>query len=397
MRYVEKVLATRIRILCTVLCDKTDFSESRGSFVSMEDTYRQALYDLLAVPYVSTAVRDACLDSKLVRKTGNISERLNILRELTSLCTFIDAELGASVPVYCNDTLYDLTEAIDQASFLGHSEPVRCLQIYNGILYSGSIDASIRVWDVDEVTQIGVMKGHSQTVNCLAFHEDRVYSGSKDSTIIVWDVKTVSLISTLRGHTSSVYCLAVDPIPERLYSGSSDRTIRQWDMKTLTEMRILKGHTYTINCLAVVSHNNGKSSLISGSSDRTLRVWSTTSGSEEQRLECGTGTYSAHCVAQYKDKIFTSSDNIIRVWSANTFELIDVLEGHTETVWCLAIAGNKLFSGSFDDTVQMWNMDDLARVRVLSGHTDSLCGIAVYSGRLYSGSGEKDIRETLLA
>lgn len=58
----------------------------------------------------------------------------------------------------------------------------------------------------------------------------------------------------------------------------------------------------------------------------------------------------------------------------------------------LAIAGDKLFSGSYDYTVKVWNLDTLTRMKTLEGHTDAVRALSVADGRLFSGSYDSTVR-----
>ena len=44
-----------------------------------------------------------------------------------------------------------------------------------------------------------------------------------------------------------------------------------------------------------------------------------------------------------------------------------VLEDHARPVLSLAVAGSKLFSGSYDYTIKVWSMDTLQRLKTLTG------------------------------
>jgi F-box/WD-40 domain protein 7 len=46
-----------------------------------------------------------------------------------------------------------------------------------------------------------------------------------------------------------------------------------------------------------------------------------------------------------------------------------VLEDHTRPVLSLAIADNKLFSGSYDYHIKVWSLDTLQRLKTLTGVT----------------------------
>ena len=48
-------------------------------------------------------------------------------------------------------------------------------------------------------------------------------------------------------------------------------------------------------------------------------------------------------------------------------QCLQVLEDHSRPVLSLAIAGDKLFSGSYDYTIKVWSLDTLQRLKTLTG------------------------------
>ncbi|KIN94405.1 hypothetical protein M404DRAFT_939931, partial [Pisolithus tinctorius Marx 270] len=78
-------------------------------------------------------------------------------------------------------------------------------------IVSGSLDKTVRVWDVEGGAQIGgPLEGHRDVVvNLVAFSPDgkRIVSGSGDMAVRVWDVGGVQIGNPLEGHTSRAYQL----------------------------------------------------------------------------------------------------------------------------------------------------------------------------------------------
>jgi len=72
-------------------------------------------------------------------------------------------------------------------------------------------------------------------IYALAFSPDgtRLASGSLDHTIRIWDVATGEGRATLTGHAGRVMAVTFSPDGKSLASGSWDETIRLWEVKRL--------------------------------------------------------------------------------------------------------------------------------------------------------------------
>ncbi|KIS66794.1 uncharacterized protein UMAG_10852 [Mycosarcoma maydis] len=92
-------------------------------------------------------------------------------------------------------------------------------------------------------------------------------SGSLDNTLKIWDVRTGRCIRTLFGHVEGVWSLDVDKL--RIASASHDRTIKIWDRDTGYCQNTLVGHKGAVTC---VSLSDDK--IVSGSDDGDIKVWS---------------------------------------------------------------------------------------------------------------------------
>ncbi|TFY54899.1 hypothetical protein EVG20_g9520 [Dentipellis fragilis] len=92
-------------------------------------------------------------------------------------------------------------------------------------------------------------------------------SGSLDNTIKLWDVDTGKTMRTLFGHIEGVWAVASDKM--RLVSGSHDRTIKLWSLEEGRCMTTLVGHMGAVTCLAL-----GEDKIVSGSDDGDIRIWS---------------------------------------------------------------------------------------------------------------------------
>lgn len=93
-----------------------------------------------------------------------------------------------------------------------------------------------------------------------------VISGSLDNTIKQWNVETGECKRTLFGHVEGVWAVDMDKL--RIVSASHDRTIKVWD-HTGQCKHTLVGHRGAVTSIAL-----GDDKIISGSDDSTIRIWS---------------------------------------------------------------------------------------------------------------------------
>jgi WD40 repeat protein len=124
------------------------------------------------------------------------------------------------------------------------------------VLASGSLDGTVRVWDVRNERTFVVLDAkanRSERVSAVAFSPDgtilassanhittsyKISGGdSKAATsftgeVQLWDTSTGRKRATLEGHTEDVLALAFSPDGQALASGASDDSVKLWEVKT---------------------------------------------------------------------------------------------------------------------------------------------------------------------
>jgi WD40 repeat protein len=257
------------------------------------------------------------------------------------------------------------------------------------LLASGGEDTVIRLWNLKK-TQLtderlnpipsGILKGHTLKVNCLAFSPDGsiLASGSVDGTMRLWDVKSGQEKARLKAHmigddAYSVSSVAFSSDGKLLASGGYDLTVKLWDVSTGKQLSTLHA-AHAVNSIAF--SGDGKL-LASGGMDRMqmgrIKLWNVATGKPVAALEGHTAqdeiigelklndSREVTCVAfACDDKTLgsASADKTIKLWDVGTSKLQATLRGHQARVSCVAFSPDgMLISGGWDGAVILWDVN----------------------------------------
>ncbi|EAW13166.1 WD repeat-containing protein [Aspergillus clavatus NRRL 1] len=254
----------------------------------------------------------------------------------TDMVTAIDFDypFGTMVSAALDDTVrvWDLNTGRCMGFLEGHNASVRCLQVEDNIVATGSMDASVKLWDLSrartvprdnrvgrpdeedeeddgtdafsilsattlEDCYVFSLDAHVDEVTALHFRGDTLISGSADKTLRQWDlvkgrcVQTLDVLwaaaqaSTIGADTqwrpsgrlpdaSADFVGAVQCFDAALACGTADGMVRLWDLRSGQVHRSLVGHTGPITCLQFDEVH-----LVTGSQDRSIRIWDLRMGS----------------------------------------------------------------------------------------------------------------------
>ncbi|KAG5291453.1 WD domain-containing protein [Histoplasma ohiense] len=270
---------------------------------------------------------------------GSMIRELEAHNDMVSAIDF-DVPFGTMVSAALDDTVrvWDLNLGRCMGFLEGHHASVRCLQVEDNLVATGSMDASIRLWDLsrakyaprdnrignheedDEEDALGYedpaaappppppssmedcplfsLEAHVDEVTALYFRGDTLISGSADKTLRQWDlvkgrcVQTLDVLwaaaqaSTLSSSenpwrptgrlpdVSADFVGAVQCFDAALACGTADGMVRLWDLRSGQVHRSLVGHTGPVTCLQFDDVH-----LVTGSMDRSVRIWDLRTGS----------------------------------------------------------------------------------------------------------------------
>jgi len=128
------------------------------------------------------------------------------------------------------------------ATLEGHKNGLTSLQFDDDKIVTSSFDASVKIWDRRTFKCYQTMQPKKAPTGALSnrfyyhsplsvwqlhFDEDKLATAHADHTVKIWNMNDGTELATLKGHTGEVICLHFDAT--RLVTGSEDRTLRLWD------------------------------------------------------------------------------------------------------------------------------------------------------------------------
>ena len=123
-----------------------------------------------------------------------------------------------------------------------HQQRVNCIVIVEPYVVTAGLEGLIRAWQFldGKFQQVALLEGHTRSVTSLLYCAPYLWSGSLDASLRVWDVATGRCAGCIPagqrkpdGHTHPVVCLEAIPAatPEAesmVASGDSDGWLRLW-------------------------------------------------------------------------------------------------------------------------------------------------------------------------
>ncbi len=275
-------------------------------------------------------------------------------------------------------------ETGEQVALLGaHDDDVSALAVAadGRRALSAAAEGDVRLWDLEAGALVGVIvSGEGASIRGLALSPDGRLGivAREDEVTTVWDLDARAALRTLDDGQGITVAVAFSPDGRRVLTGGADAVLRLWDVETGRMLRAIEGHVQEIT--AVAFSPDGLRAVSNGLLDAT-RVWDLTTGEEIQALPSPTdGPSSAAAIAPDGRSVLISSfDKNVRQWSLETGEELRVMTGHEIWVRTVAVGpdGRRAVSGAQDGAMLVWDLETGEAIRQIGRSQASVRALAV--------------------
>jgi uncharacterized caspase-like protein/tricorn protease-like protein len=264
--------------------------------------------------------------------------------------------------------------------FAGHSRSVYSVAFSpdGRQILSGSLDDTLRQWEVKSGTQTLEFKGHAGSVRSVAFAPDGrgALAGGTDKVLHLWDATSGASIRVFKGHSDYIRSVAFARSGQYVLSGSDDKTMRLWDATSGAMIREFKGHSRWVTSVAFSPDGRH---VLSGCEDKTARLWDVSSGASIRDFTGHSASVRSVAFSPDGRHIVTGSlDKTLRVWDALSGAQIRELTGHSDAIYAVAFSpdGRRIASGSKDNTIRLWDAGSGALIAEFKGHAGPVNSVA---------------------
>ncbi len=237
-----------------------------------------------------------------------------------------------------------------------------------------------------------LLTGHRGSVVSMVLDGDVMYSGGVDGTVGVWDMDAFSgkFREFLKLHEGPVMAMAVTE--DHLLS-IGDNEVRFTDKRTF---EVVAERTIRVEqCGPLMTLCAAGGCVAFGGQDCVLRGAWKSAQDEDYAIATKAHNSFINNMVILSDKMICTAgaDTMVKVWNLEAMEPRVIFRGHKGPVVTLARSsdGCLLFSGSRDNTVRVWDMEELCCRHTISGHSNDVVKLECVPSRDDFEGAQKDV------
>ena len=251
---------------------------------------------------------------------------------------------------------------------MGHADGIYALAADDlGNLFSGSADKFVAQWDLNTFTftnPLAKTEGSIYAISLLNRH--RMVIGSNDGFIYVLDYKQKKVIRSFKFHTKPVFDIIQDKSKALVFVAGGDGSFSVWDAKTWKVMHAFKLSDKSIRCLTLIKNKNW---IAAGLSDHTIRIFDLNNFRQIQVLEGHDNSVFSLCY--HNGNLYSGGrDAYLNKWKLEGEAFVRSLHVPAHNYTINHILAHPQFpvlaTASRDKTIKIWHAETLELLKVLN-------------------------------
>ncbi|GMF09400.1 unnamed protein product [Phytophthora lilii] len=259
----------------------------------------------------------------------------------------------------------------------GHQAQILCVYYIGHRIYTGSVDASLGVWDVRNETIGGfscalrrMLTDFDAAVVSVVADTQWIACGCSDCDVFVFDVESLATIAhIISAHERTVTTLSIQSANSALTTGGADNKLKVWELgeasQNTTRRKVtllwcleaeqrgddfFNGHLVPVACVRRVANE-----IVSGDTSGRIVIWNLDADSKMLRICDIHRNVAVTCLQFDATRIVSGASNgQICVIDFATGNLLQTLHGHQDSVLDLQFDRTRLMSMSADGKVHLW-------------------------------------------
>jgi WD40 repeat protein len=277
----------------------------------------------------------------------------------------------------------------------GHAAGIYSLDFDGRYIYSASADKFVARWKIDEGVQdaFSIRFENPAYSLCLFAQKTKLAIGLGNGDLHFFDLKDRKELKFLVQHRKAIFALTENASLNQLYAADADGNLSVWDTTSLELLAYLPFDCGKIRRIAL-SADGSKIAL--ACQDGRVRILNTENLSQISEFDAHNGGVTSVLFDQLNSNfLFTGGkDAHLKKWDLNTEECIHSIPAHNFAIYDLIALkqGEMIVSASRDKTIKIWNAETLEIIQrldfKLGGHRHSVNSLNALNGNTFASASD---------